>query len=51
MEFEIHGPDGGLEDAELRAAESAGGRDVGEEGLINLGAEEAGQAVEWERVS
>ena len=40
LQLEVHGPDGGLEDAELGAGEGGGGGDVGEEGLVELGAEE-----------
>lgn len=42
LQLEVHGPDGGLEDAELGAGEGGGGGDVGEEGLVELGAEEEG---------
>ena len=42
MQLEVHGPDGGLEDAELAAGEGIGGCDVGEEGLVDLSAEEEG---------
>jgi len=42
LDVEVHRPDGGLEDAELCASEGPGGGDVGEEGLVDLGAEEEG---------
>lgn len=42
LQLEVHGPDGGLEDAELGAGEGVGGGDVGEEGLVDLGAEDQG---------
>lgn len=34
-----------MEDAELGSSESLLGRDVGEEGLVDLGSEEEGKAV------
>ena len=45
LQLEVHGPDGGLEDAELGSGESLLGRDVGEEGLVDLRSEEQGEAV------
>lgn len=42
LQLEVHGPDGGLEDPELGAGEGVGGGDVGEEGLVDLGAEDEG---------
>lgn len=42
LQLEVHGPDGGLDDAELGAGEGVGGGDVGEEGLVDLGAEDEG---------
>ena len=45
LQLEVHGPDGGLEDAELGSRESLLGCDVGEEGLVDLCSEEEGKAV------
>ena len=45
MQLEVHGPDGGLEYAELGAGEGVGGGDVGDERLVDLGTKDEGQAV------
>ena len=45
LQLEVHGPDGGLEDAELGSREGMLGCDVGEEGLVDLRSEEEGEAV------